>query len=87
MSDSLVWHLIRDNNCFLHKRGKTSRAGGVQFSSEAGNVMNVNTFKYSGLANSKTVDIQAATNGDKHRVVLTKKVYLIVIIILIYYIL
>ena len=74
MSDSLVWHLLRDNNCFLHKRGRTTRNGAVQFSSEPGNLMNVNTFKYSGLANSKAIDLQAKTNGDKHRVVMGKKV-------------
>ena len=58
MSDALVWHLIRDNNCFLHKRERTNRAGGVQFSSEAGNLLNVNTYKHSGIANSSTIDIQ-----------------------------
>lgn len=76
MSDSLVWHLIRDNNCFLHKVNRTSRNGSVQFSAEKGNLMNVNTFKYSGLANTKTVDLRIEANGDKHRVVLTKKVRL-----------
>ena len=61
MSDALVWHLIRDNNCFLQKRGRTSRSGGVQFSSEAGNLLNVNTYKYSGIANSNTIDIQTGS--------------------------
>ena len=75
MSEALVWHLVRDNNCFLHKRERTSRAGSVQFSSEPGNLMNVNTFKYSGLANNKTIDLQIATDDKKRsRVVLTKKV-------------
>ena len=74
MSDALVWHLIRDNNSFLHKRGRTARSGSVQFSCEAGNLLNVNTFKYSGLANSKTVDLKFATDDKKRgRVVLTKK--------------
>ena len=57
MSDALVWHLIRDNNSFLVKRNRTNRCGSVQFSTEPGNVLNVNTFKYSGIANSKTIDI------------------------------
>ncbi len=74
MSDTLVWHLIRDNNSFLHKVGRTSRAGAVQFSAEKGNLLNVNTFKYSGLANSKAIDISTATSEKgKHRVVLTTK--------------
>jgi hypothetical protein len=59
MSDALVWHLIRDNNSFLIKRGRTNRAGAVQFSSEPGNLLNVNTFKYSGIANSKTISIDS----------------------------
>lgn len=63
MSDALVWHLIRDNNCFLQKRGRTSRDGEVQFSCEPGNLMGVNTFKYSGLANANTTDI--ALKGNK----------------------
>lgn len=57
MSSALIWHLVRDNNSFLVKRGRTSRAGSVQFSSEPGNVLSVNTYKYSGLANEKTVDV------------------------------
>ena len=63
MSDALVWHCIRDNNSFLYKRGRSSRVGGVQLSSEPGNVMNVNSFKYSGLANSKAFSVQAKAGG------------------------
>jgi large subunit ribosomal protein L28e len=57
MSDALVWQTIKNSNAFLVKRERSSRRGMVQFSSESGNLMNVNTFKYSGLANSKTVGI------------------------------
>lgn len=57
MSETLIWHLIKDNNSFLIKRERSSRRGAVQFSSEPGNLMNTNCFKYSGIANSKTVDI------------------------------
>lgn len=63
MSEALVWHLIRDNNAFLVKRGRANRTGAVQFSKEPGNVMNVNTFKYSGIANNKTVHVAAAKDG------------------------
>jgi large subunit ribosomal protein L28e len=67
MADSLVWHLIRDNNSFLVKRARTARDGEVQFSKEPGNLMGVNTFKYSGIANSKTIDIASSSkkSGDK----------------------
>lgn len=65
MADALVWQLVRNNNSFLVKRGgggpkggNASRAGAVQFSREPGNILGVNSFKYSGLANAKAVDIQ-----------------------------
>lgn len=72
-SDSLVWGLIRNNNAFLYKRGNVAaRTHSVQFSSENGNLLSVNSFKYSGLANSKTIDIKA--NKD-NRIFLNTKVY------------
>ncbi|CAO3640075.1 unnamed protein product [Mucor hiemalis] len=51
MSANLVWAIIKNNNSFLVKRQN------VQFSSEPANLKNVNSFKYSGLANYKTVAI------------------------------
>ncbi|KAI8984028.1 ribosomal L28e/Mak16 [Mycotypha africana] len=65
MSADLVWSIIRNNNSFLVKRQ------GVQFSSEPSNLMNVNSFKYSGLANPKSVAISSAARGV--RVTTTKK--------------
>jgi large subunit ribosomal protein L28e len=75
MSDALVWQLVKDNNAFLVKRGRTNRDGAVQFSREAGNLLNVNSFKYSGLANRKAVDISAK---DKN-VTLAVKVCIIIL--------
>jgi hypothetical protein len=63
MADALVWQLIRSNNSFLVKRGQTKRDGSVQFSSEKGNLLNVNSFKYSGIANSSTVAVQLTDKG------------------------
>mmetsp|Transcript_32004 Transcript_32004/g.53971 ORF Transcript_32004/g.53971 Transcript_32004/m.53971 type:complete len:144 (-) Transcript_32004:213-644(-) len=57
MSEALVWHLIRDSNSFMVKRGRTSRLGAVTFSSEPGNPLGAHCFKYSGIANNSTVDI------------------------------
>lgn len=51
-SPSLLWGCLRNNSSFLVKRN------GVQLTSEPGNVMNKNTFKYSGLCNEKTIDIR-----------------------------
>lgn len=67
MSSTLVWQLIKNNNSFLVKRGRTNRGGAVQFSTESGNLLNVNTFKYSGLA-------AATTAGISTDLVLTTKV-------------
>ncbi|KAK3838035.1 MAG: ribosomal protein L28e [Linnemannia gamsii] len=73
MSADLTWLLIKNNNSFLIKRS------GVQFSKEAGNLLNLNTFKFSGIANKKTIDIAAAASGrgvvvstPKTKVTLTK---------------
>ncbi|TFJ82385.1 hypothetical protein NSK_006296 [Nannochloropsis salina CCMP1776] len=63
MSDALVWECIKNNNCFLTKRGRTARVGGVQFSSEPFNLAKKNSFKNSGLANSKAVDLSVAEGG------------------------
>ncbi|ORZ04275.1 ribosomal protein L28e [Absidia repens] len=58
-SSALVWELIKNNNSFLVKRD------GLQLSSESNNLTNKHSFKYSGLANEKTVGIQAAPRGIK----------------------
>ncbi|KAJ3333972.1 hypothetical protein HDU76_000104 [Blyttiomyces sp. JEL0837] len=53
MSADLVWALTRDNSSFLVKRN------GIQLSREPGNLLNKNSFKYSGV-NAKAVDVSAA---------------------------
>lgn len=56
--DQLVWELTRRNNCFLRKKnGHTKRSGKVAFSIEKGNLKSLNQLKYSGIANSKVVDV------------------------------
>eukprot|EP00243_Klebsormidium_subtile_P001596 TRINITY_DN1285_c0_g1_i1.p2 TRINITY_DN1285_c0_g1~~TRINITY_DN1285_c0_g1_i1.p2 ORF type:complete len:166 (-),score=52.14 TRINITY_DN1285_c0_g1_i1:158-607(-) len=67
VSSDLLWLLVKKHNKFLFKQGGgTTRQ--VQFTSEPNNLMNKNTFKYSGLANPKSVGIQE--DGD-HVVVRT----------------
>lgn len=64
MGDALIWQLVRKNNSFLVKRGggprsgNASRSGAIQLSCEPGNIMGVNSFKYSGLAKTKAVGIE-----------------------------
>merc|ERR1712113_313820 len=65
MSQAVVWSIVRQNHAYLKKSKKN---GGVQFSSHPANLKNKNTLKYSGIANSKTVSIQA--NADNSGVVM-----------------
>ena len=71
MADALVWQLTKDNNAFLMKRERSHRSGQVMFTKDPKNLMSVNTFKYSGLVNSKAVGINVS---DKN-IVLTVKVF------------
>ncbi|XP_010535207.1 PREDICTED: 60S ribosomal protein L28-2-like [Tarenaya hassleriana] len=54
----LIWEMVKKNNSFLVKQFGRGTAG-VQFSKESNNLYNLNSYKHSGLANSKTVSIQA----------------------------
>merc|ERR1712144_119072 len=51
-SSDLVWQIIRKNNSFLVKRNM------LELSSEPNNLMNKNSFKYSGIANTEAVGIE-----------------------------
>lgn len=65
MSQAVVWSIVRQNHAYLKKSRKN---GGVQFSSHPANLKNKNTLKYSGIANRRTVSIQA--NADNKGVVM-----------------
>ncbi|KAK7464115.1 hypothetical protein VKT23_006279 [Stygiomarasmius scandens] len=58
MSSDLEWLLIRNYNSFMVK----GLPEGPIFSKEPGNLRNLHSHKYSGLANSKTIDI-SENNG------------------------
>merc|ERR1712134_240903 len=60
MSQAVVWSIVRQNHAYLVK---SKRNGGVQFSKHPANLKNKNTLKYSGIANAKTVSIQAGKDG------------------------
>lgn len=69
--DQLVWECVKSSNCFLKKKsGHTKRSGAVQFSVEKGNVKSLNQFKFSGLANSQTIDV--VCTDDNRAQLLTK---------------
>jgi large subunit ribosomal protein L28e len=54
MSSDLQWLLLRNSNSFIVKRVTE----GPVFSKEPGNLRNLHSFKYSGLANSKTIAVE-----------------------------
>jgi len=62
-SPDLVWQIIRNRSAFLVKRD------GQQFSTEKGNLTNLNAYKYNGLANDNTVNIQTSKHGVRVTVV------------------
>lgn len=47
----------------VKKNGRTRRSSAVRFSTERGNLKNLSTYKYSGISNAKTVDINAVEDG------------------------
>ncbi|KZT27628.1 ribosomal protein L28e [Neolentinus lepideus HHB14362 ss-1] len=67
MSSDLQWLLIRKYNSFMVKKVPE----GPVFSREAGNLPNLHSYKYSGLANSKTVAV--ADTGSNVQITYTKK--------------
>ncbi|KAF8167306.1 ribosomal L28e protein family-domain-containing protein [Crassisporium funariophilum] len=68
MSNDLQWLLLRKNNSFMVKRV----VEGPIFSKEPGNLRNVHSFKFSGLANSKVIDVADSGSGLRIRTRKTK---------------
>ncbi|XP_052183508.1 60S ribosomal protein L28-1-like [Diospyros lotus] len=59
----LIWEIVKKNNSFLVKEFGNGTAS-VQFSKEPNNLYNLNSYKHSGLANHKTVTIQAGKDSS-----------------------
>merc|ERR1711928_85136 len=57
MSAELCWSILRKNSCFLVK------SHGLTLTKEANNLTGINSFKYNGLVNKKTVGVDAAPSG------------------------
>ncbi|KAK4760777.1 hypothetical protein SAY87_005670 [Trapa incisa] len=63
----LIWEIVKKNNSFLVREFGRGTAS-VQFTKEPNNLYNLHSYKHSGLANRKTVTIQA--DGKEHAVLL-----------------
>ncbi|KAI0305030.1 ribosomal L28e/Mak16 [Russula brevipes] len=59
MTSDLEWLLLRGNNSFIVKRVPN----GPIFSKEAGNLVNIHSQKFSGLANANTIDVKPSANS------------------------
>mmetsp|Transcript_5870 Transcript_5870/g.8815 ORF Transcript_5870/g.8815 Transcript_5870/m.8815 type:complete len:151 (-) Transcript_5870:70-522(-) len=67
--DILVWELVKNNSCFLHKRnGKKHRTGTVTLTCEPNNMLCINSKKFSGLANKNAFDIKLSAGKAKEYV-------------------
>lgn len=79
MSDPLIWQCVKNHNAFLRKQGVNPKRGGMMcFSAEKGNLASLNSFKFSGIANSKQIhfsQVNSTVSGkDKKRIVMNLKV-------------
>merc|ERR1712194_996121 len=73
MGPDVIWSVVKDTGCHVLKRkvsGKSQQGkAGVHLTLEPNNLTGINSFKYSGLANAKTVGIEPTEKG----IVLTTK--------------
>eukprot|EP00814_Leptocylindrus_danicus_P018167 CAMPEP_0116018554 /NCGR_PEP_ID=MMETSP0321-20121206/8712_1 /TAXON_ID=163516 /ORGANISM="Leptocylindrus danicus var. danicus, Strain B650" /LENGTH=152 /DNA_ID=CAMNT_0003488959 /DNA_START=75 /DNA_END=533 /DNA_ORIENTATION=- len=70
ISDTLCYQLTKNHHAYLKKRnGRTNRTGSIQFSTEPGNLKNINTLKYSGICKSQTIDISAVADDANRQTV------------------
>merc|ERR1712126_366628 len=58
MSAELCWSIIRNNSCFLKK------SHGLTLTKEPNNLTGMNSFKFNGLVNKKTVGVEPAPSGN-----------------------
>ena len=73
VSPELLWGAVRDTSCYLLRRKQSGVSGmgkrGAEFTMEPNNLTPRNAFKYSGIANAKTIGLTEVEGG----VVLTTK--------------
>merc|ERR1712043_88251 len=67
MSAELCWSIIRKNSCFLKK------SCGLTLTKEPNNLTGINSFKFNGLVNKKTVGVEAPASGAKGVVLSVRK--------------
>jgi large subunit ribosomal protein L28e len=69
VADQLVWEITRKNSSFLRKKnGRSKRSGKICFSAEPGNLKSLHLLQYSGIANSRTIDV-VCTSDNKAQLI------------------
>ena len=68
MSGDLIWEITKNTSCFVRKPRRKNQGMPV-FNSEAGNLMGLNSYKYSGLG-GKVLNVKSVTNGSKEKIIL-----------------
>ena len=68
VSNDLIWQIVKKQNSFL----KTDKAKTISLSSEKGNVLSLSTPKFSGLSNSKTIDVSVVKHTGKSKMTYPK---------------
>ena len=63
-SIDVAWSVVKNHSSFLVKRGRGSDRGQAVFSAEKGNLRNKHSIRYSGLLNTKAVDISGDKDGS-----------------------
>eukprot|EP01089_Gocevia_fonbrunei_P016687 TRINITY_DN5238_c0_g1_i2.p1 TRINITY_DN5238_c0_g1~~TRINITY_DN5238_c0_g1_i2.p1 ORF type:complete len:183 (-),score=39.87 TRINITY_DN5238_c0_g1_i2:63-611(-) len=58
VTSDIIWDCIRKHNSFLIRRD------GHRFSSEPGNLTNLHSKRWSGIANKKTIDVALSPDGN-----------------------
>mmetsp|Transcript_120421 Transcript_120421/g.257101 ORF Transcript_120421/g.257101 Transcript_120421/m.257101 type:complete len:143 (+) Transcript_120421:71-499(+) len=62
----LIWECVKQHNSFIRKSPNMPT-----MSAEPGNLCGLNSFKYSGLASQKVLDVSSTTKGKKESIMLT----------------
>ena len=68
MSGDLIWEITKNNSSFI-RAPRRKNQGVPVFNAEPGNLMGLNSYKYSGLG-GKVLDVKSVITGSKEKIIL-----------------
>ena len=68
MSGDLIWEIVKKNSSFL-RAPRRKNQGTLVHNAEPGNLMGLNSYKYSGLG-GKVLNVKSVINGKKEKIIL-----------------